>query len=478
MAAPGGGRLWSVAWKWFNEKVACEEVADLKKNIGHLPAVAKPVQEVYRGLPSVSGSVICFGCTGYVGEAVVFDAVRRGLKVTVFIREKSVQRFKAILEELKILDQVVLAVGDATVDGDVEKAMQDSNAQCCISLLASSQITNEQGIYDIDYAASHRVVQAARKCGIEQFIHCSDTGCYQPALACQMHKLRIEGELMRATRDGLQYTIVRPTTYHPYVVSVVQLDEVRRGKNVQLFGSHDDAGDLAVYNPISREDCGRFIVSCVLNECTYGRTLAVGGPWSADNVSSLKDTTKWMIQYGSPPNVKPSKITPLGMNLSEIIYRFMETFGTFSAQLKKVATIVFYYTKYWSSVSHFSPGTGVYGVQDYTKQLCAAMKADPEGFTKFVQNAKTSATTAIVFPTPRSSWWDIKEKSLSPEQMPMGAGKPAKASLTEADTNGLMHLRTMVPVCIGELPTSDGDSDVPESEMDSDWVKTDGMDSE
>merc|ERR1711974_517306 len=123
----------------------------------------------------------------------------------------------------------------------------------------------------------------------------------------------------------------------------------------------------------------------VLNECTYGRTLPIGGPWSADNVSSLKDTTNWMIQYGSPPNTKPSKITPLGMDLSAIIYRFMETFGTVQKQLKKVATIVFYYTKYWSSVCHFSPGTGVYSVQEYTKELCAAMKKDPEGFAKFVE---------------------------------------------------------------------------------------------
>merc|ERR1712003_79596 len=98
---------------------------------------------------------------------------------------------------------------------------------------------------------------------------------------------------------------------------------------------------------------------------------------------------------------KPSKIKPLGMNLSDIVYAFMEVLGVFSKQLKKVATIVFYYTKYWSSVSHFSPGTGVYSVQEYTKELCAAMKKDPEGFAKFVENAKTSATTAIVFPTPR-----------------------------------------------------------------------------
>jgi hypothetical protein len=95
-----------MAWKWFNDKAACDEVHELKANIGHLPAVPEPVKEVYQALPDVSGSVLCFGCTGYIGEAVVFDAVRRNLKVTVFIRQHSVERFTGALKELKIQDRV------------------------------------------------------------------------------------------------------------------------------------------------------------------------------------------------------------------------------------------------------------------------------------------------------------------------------------------------------------------------------------
>jgi len=173
MAAPGGGRLWSMAWQWFTEKAACDEVQDLRANVGHLPAVPEPVKEVYQALPDVSGSIIGFGCTGYIGEAVIFDAVRRGLKVTVFIRQQSVDRFTAVLKELKIQDKVSLQVGDVSNPDDVQKAIQASKAECCISLLASPQVTDEQSIYDIDYKASHTVVEAARKCGIKQFIYCS-----------------------------------------------------------------------------------------------------------------------------------------------------------------------------------------------------------------------------------------------------------------------------------------------------------------
>jgi len=409
-----------MSWQNYNEEEAVAEVQQLKTNIGHLPVVPDPVKEVYQGLPAVSGAVLAIGCTGYVGTAVVFEAVRRGLTVTVFVRQQSVDKFTSRLQGLKIDQHVTLHVGDASNEADLQKAMTDSKAGCVISLLASPQVTDEQDIYDVDYTCSHNVVEACRKTGIKQIIYCSDTGAYQPGLCCQMHKLRIEGELFRCLPDGLQYTIIRPTSYHPYVVSAMVLESVRKGEGVPLFGTKEDAGNLAVYNPIAREDLGRFIVSCVLNQNTYGRVMPVGGPWSLDNICTLKDTAEWMIDIASPSG-KTSSITPLGMDLSDIVYKALEALGHFSPSIKHVATIVFYYTKYWSTVSHFSPGTGVMPAKAYTKDLVDAMKKDPDAFETFIKNARSSTTGSIVYPTPLSSWWDITQPSLLPEQMPMGA---------------------------------------------------------
>merc|ERR1719321_2132610 len=128
-----------------------------------------------------------------------------------------------------------------------------------------------------------------------------------------------------------------------------------------------------------------------------------------------------------PPGKEPSTIKALGMKLSSIIYDFMQAAGHFSPTLKKVATIVFFYTKYWSTVSHFSPGTGVYDTKSYTKELIAAMKKDPEAFAEFVKKAKQSTTATIVYPTPLNSWWDITQPSLDPKMIPMGAGPPQDA---------------------------------------------------
>merc|ERR1719262_584807 len=102
-----------------------------------------------------------------------------------------------------------------------------------------------------------------------------------------------------------------------------------------------------------------------------------------------------MIKLVTPTSGKPSTIKALGMDLSKVLYDFLSFLGHFSKTLKKVATIVFFYTKYWSTVSHFSPGTGVYDTRAYTKELVDAMKKDPEAFAKFVANAKKSTTGSI-----------------------------------------------------------------------------------
>merc|ERR1719456_518484 len=131
-----------------------------------------------------------------------------------------------------------------------------------------------------------------------------------------------------------------------------------------------------------------------------------------------------MIKLVTPTTGKPSTIKALGMDLSKVLYDFLNALGHFSKTLKKVATIVFFYTKYWSTVSHFSPGTGIYDTKSYTKELVEAMKKDPEAFAEFVKKAKQSTTASVVYPTPLNSWWDITQPSVDPKMIPMGAGTP------------------------------------------------------
>lgn len=174
------------------------------------------------------------------------------------------------------------------------------------------------------------------------------------------------------------------------------------------------------------------------------------------------------------------------MKASTLIYEALEALGNISKGLKKLATIVFFYTKYWSTVSHFSPGTGVYDTRTYAKVLCDTAKKDPEAFHKWVENQRTATTASSVYPTPRNSWWDITQPSLSPDQIPMGAGKPAVSDELQgvsdkaakggaervsdeaaATAKCLMQLHAMLPTApirIGHV------TDAMEEESDSEWI--------
>jgi len=267
------------------------------------------------------------------------------------------------------------------------------------------------------------------------------------------------------------------------------LDQViSGGQPIPLFGSGADAGNLALYNPIAREDLGRFIVSCINNENSYGRILPVGGPWSADNVCTLRDTAEWMLADASPPGKKPSHISGIGMKFSVILYELLEKLGYLSKITKKLATIIFFYTKYWATVSHFVPGTGVYDTKAYTKELCDAALKDPKAFHEWVMKQRSATTASTVYPyLPRNSWWDISKPSLSPEQIPMGAGKPvvshdlhavpaklgAESVLDEAAATAkcLDQLHAMFPTAplrIGQV------TEAMAEESDSEWIITDG----
>jgi len=136
-------------------------------------------------------------------------------------------------------------------------------------------------------------------------------------------------------------------------------------------------------------------------------------------------------------------------------------------------------------VTHFAPATGVENTKDYAKVLVDAVKADPEGFKKFIAQSR-STTGSTVFPTPRNSWWDITKKSLSPEQIPMGAGKPSQSSKEavlsqddEAALAGLQRLAPTMPLGFGNMTKKDEDdtiSDIIDSDSDQvdEWVNVQG----
>jgi divinyl chlorophyllide a 8-vinyl-reductase len=106
----------------------------------------------------------------------------------------------------------------------------------------------------IDHDAQVVALEAAKAAGVPRFVLLSAICVQKPLLEFQRAKLAFEAELMAS---GLTYSIVRPTAFFKSLSG--QVARVRAGKPFLLFGD----GTLTACKPISDDDLGRFIASCL-----------------------------------------------------------------------------------------------------------------------------------------------------------------------------------------------------------------------
>ena len=124
----------------------------------------------------------------------------------------------------------------------------------------------------MDHAAHLRALQACREAGVGQVVLLSAICVQKPLLAFQQAKLAFEAALIES---GLNYSIVRPTAFFKSLSG--QVERLRRGKPFLLFGD----GALTACKPISDEDLGDFMATCIGNPERHRRILPIGGPGPA-----------------------------------------------------------------------------------------------------------------------------------------------------------------------------------------------------
>jgi divinyl chlorophyllide a 8-vinyl-reductase len=116
------------------------------------------------------------------------------------------------------------------------------------------------------------VLEAAKTCGVLEFVLLSAICVQKPLLAFQHAKLAFEDALKTS---GLTYSIVRPTAYFKSLAG--QIARVKAGKPFVMFGN----GELTACKPISDRDLARFIVGCLDNPLRQNKVLPIGGPGPA-----------------------------------------------------------------------------------------------------------------------------------------------------------------------------------------------------
>jgi divinyl chlorophyllide a 8-vinyl-reductase len=296
-------------------------------------------------------NVLVLGGTGYIGRALVPELARRGYHPVVLTRDPA----SATLPEFGGAD---VLVGDPVEPADVERVFERLPIQAVISLLSSRRPNDPEECRRVDYTAVTNGIRSAAAHGARQFIHVSDYGCYRPELLPQIYKLQVEGELIGGHHGGIDWTIVRPTAYFPYLS--VNFGDVKHGRPYRIF----DHGEYALSNPIAREDLSEFLVNALFDPEQYSRVLPVGGPWVADNVVSIRSAGEMMFEVlGREPQWEVEALTAWDAKT-----RRLRRMGKVYPAMRNVA---FYLdaAKYWSVVDHIAPPYGTATLRDFFLKL-------------------------------------------------------------------------------------------------------------
>lgn len=328
--------------------------AHQKKSLALRKRLLEGESTTYVTGPTGSGNgeaVLVLGGTGYIGRAVVPELVKRNYEPVVLARSAEAQNEKEF-------EGATVVVGDPTRAADVERVVREHQPEAVISLLSGRRPNDAEECRQVDHEAIVNGIKAAVQGEVKQFIHISDFGAYRPELIPQVYKLQVEGELMGRHHGDLDWTIIRPTAYYPYLS--MTFGDVKNGEKYRIF----DHGEYSVVNPIAREDLAEFIVNQVLDPDALGRILPVGGPWTPDNTVTLKDAGQMMFDVlGRPADFDVVTMASWDRKIANL---------TRAGKLyKKLAPVAFYLeaAKYWSVVDHVAPAYGTRTLRGFMEKL-------------------------------------------------------------------------------------------------------------
>jgi divinyl chlorophyllide a 8-vinyl-reductase len=202
-------------------------------------------------------SIVLLGGTGTIGRATARALRSAGHDVLALVRPGA---------DTSALADCRLAVGEA---GDPQAlALAMTGADAVVSCLASRTGVPADA-WAIDHAANSAALKVAVAQDVRQFVLLSAICVQKPLLAFQHAKLAFEAELQAAP---LTWSIVRPTAYFKSLSG--QIGRVRDGRPFLVFGD----GRLTACKPISDQDLGRFLASCLDDPARQNRVLPIGGP--------------------------------------------------------------------------------------------------------------------------------------------------------------------------------------------------------
>lgn len=217
--------------------------------------------------------VLLLGASGTIGQATARALLRRGHLVVCLVRPRHDDSSSQSAQRMVTrLPGATIRWGDAC---DVHSLVRDGFAQdqfdAVVSCMAS-RTGAPQDAWRVDHQAHLDALQVAQSAGVKHFVLLSAICVQKPVLAFQKAKLAFEQALIDS---GMTYSIIRPTAFFKSLAG--QLERVKRGKPFLIFGN----GQLTACKPISDDDLGDFIASCLDQPERHNRILPIGGPGPA-----------------------------------------------------------------------------------------------------------------------------------------------------------------------------------------------------
>ena len=205
---------------------------------------------------------LVIGATGLLGAEICTQLRKAGEPVRGLVRQGSPRA--QLLRDLG----VDLVIGDLRNRGDVELACRGVRAVISTATAMGSK-DKSLTLRDIDLVAQLRLVEVAKRAGVEHFVFVSASPMLQPAAPLIRYKRAVE-QAVRAS--GMRWTILRPSVFMEVWLSSMLGWDIAAG-TARVFGPGD-----APMSWISIADVAAYAVRSLSDVRLVNQVLPLGGP--------------------------------------------------------------------------------------------------------------------------------------------------------------------------------------------------------